>query len=119
MLSGYVREIHGYGIRVPRLLFRGITQTMYGSKLREKGGLSYTTLREAVLAKLEAIGLDERQYDLHSLRAGGASLTAVKACLTSLGTRPSASQLVACTVTSLPYKLCTSHGKKLHRQSQF
>ena len=57
-------------------LFRGITQTKNGSKLREKGGLSYTTVREAVLAKLEAIGLDKRQYGLHSLRAGGASAAA-------------------------------------------
>ena len=38
--------------------------------------LSYTTVREAVLAKLEAIGLDKRQYGLHSLRAGGASAAA-------------------------------------------
>ena len=40
-------------------LFRGITQTKNGSKLREKRGLSYTTVREAVLGKLEAIGLDK------------------------------------------------------------
>ena len=31
-------------------------------------------------------------------------LSAVKACLIGFGARPSASQLVACTVTSLPYK---------------
>ena len=52
-------------------LSRRITQTKNGSKLRENGGLSYTTIREAVLAKLEAIGLDKCQYGLHSLRAGG------------------------------------------------
>ena len=40
-------------------LLRGITQTKNGSKLRSKGGLSYTTVRETVLAKLEAIGLDK------------------------------------------------------------
>ena len=57
-------------------LFRGITHTKNGTKLREKGGLSYTTIREAVLQKLEAIGLDRRQYGLHSLRAGGASAAA-------------------------------------------
>ena len=44
-------------------------------------------------------------------------LSAVKACLTSLGACPSASQLVACTVTSLPYNPCTSHGRKPHRCS--
>ena len=58
------------------LLFRGITQTKNGSKLREKGGLSYTTICEAVLAKLEAIGLDKHQYGLHSLKVGGASAAA-------------------------------------------
>ena len=44
-------------------------------------------------------------------------LSAVKACLTRLGVRPSASQLAACTVTSLPYKSCTRHSKKPHRCS--
>ena len=44
-------------------------------------------------------------------------LSAVKACLISLGTHPSVSQLVACTVTSRPYKSYTSHSKKLHSHS--
>ena len=44
-------------------------------------------------------------------------LSAVKACLISLGARPSASQLVACTVMSLPYKPYTSHGRKPHSRS--
>ena len=57
-------------------LFRGIIQTKNGSKLRSKVGLSYTAVREAVLAKLEAIGLDRREYGLHSLRAGGATSAA-------------------------------------------
>ena len=57
-------------------LFRGIVQTKMGSKLRDKGGLSYTTVREAVLERLEAIGLDKKLYGLHSLRAGGASAAA-------------------------------------------
>ena len=38
-------------------LFRGIVKTTKGCKLRDKGSLSYTTVREAVLSKLEAIGL--------------------------------------------------------------
>ena len=57
-------------------LFRGIVHTKKGSKLRDKGGLSYTTVRESVLERLEAIGLDKRLYGLHSLRAGGASAAA-------------------------------------------
>ena len=39
-------------------------------------GTSYTTIREAVLQKIEAIGLDKQQYGRHSLRAGGASAAA-------------------------------------------
>ena len=38
-------------------------------------------------------------------------LSAVKACLIIVGARPTASQLVACIVTSLSYKPLTSHGK--------
>ena len=54
-------------------LFRGIVQTKKGSKLRDKGGLSYTMERESILDRLEAIGLDRCLYGLHSLRAGGTS----------------------------------------------
>ena len=38
--------------------------------------LSYTRVREVMLEMLEAIGLDKRQFGLHSLRAGGASAAA-------------------------------------------
>ena len=57
-------------------LFRGIVNTKNGTRLRNNGSLSYTTVREAVLEKVEAISLDKRQYGLHSLRAGGASAAA-------------------------------------------
>ena len=40
-------------------------------------------------------------------------LSALQDSLTSLGARPSASQLAICIVTSLLYKPCTRHGKKL------
>ena len=55
-----------------------------------------------------------REWSGSCIRLTHFILSAVKACLTSLGTRPSASQLVACTVTSLPYKPYTNHGKKPH-----
>ena len=42
------------------------------------------------------------------------NLSALKDSLTSLGRRPSASQLAVCIVTPLPYKPCTRHGKKPH-----
>ena len=52
-------------------------QTKNESKLREKGGLSYTTICKAVIAvKLEAIRFDKCQCGLYSLRAGGASAAA-------------------------------------------
>ena len=57
-------------------LFRGIVQTKKGSKLRDKGWLSYTTVHKSVLDRLEAIGLDRRLYGLHSLKAGGVSAAA-------------------------------------------
>jgi hypothetical protein len=57
-------------------LFRGITRTKSGVKLRKKGGLSYTRMRELLLEKIEAIGLNPKLYGLHSLRAGGATVAA-------------------------------------------
>ena len=57
-------------------LFRGICTTKSESKLRNSGGLSYTRAREVMLDMLSAIGLDKRQFGLHSLRAGGASAAA-------------------------------------------
>lgn len=57
-------------------LFRGITRTKCGIKLRKKGGLSYTRMRELLLEKIEAIGLNPKLYSLHSLRAGGATAAA-------------------------------------------
>ena len=60
-------------VKSEQFLFRGIIHSKNGSKLRDNGGLSYTTVRETVLERFKAIGLDKQQYGLHSLRAGGAS----------------------------------------------
>ena len=38
--------------------------------------MSYSRAREIVLCAFEAIGLPRQDYDLHSLRAGGASAAA-------------------------------------------
>ena len=57
-------------------LFRGIIRTKNGVKLRPKGSLSYTRMRELLLEKLAQVGLDPKDYGLHSLRAGGASAAA-------------------------------------------
>ena len=58
------------------LLFRGITRTRHGERLRPAGGLSYTRLRELFIAKWRELGYDPSQFGLHSLRAGGASAAA-------------------------------------------
>ena len=57
-------------------LFRGITHTKQGERLRPSGSLSYTRMRELFLAKLAQLGFDPKQFSLHSLRAGGASAAA-------------------------------------------
>ena len=57
-------------------LFRGIVHTKKGERLRVSGGLSYTRLRELLLAKFEQLGCDKGCFSPHSLRAGGASAAA-------------------------------------------
>ena len=57
-------------------LFRGITKTKQGERLRASGSLSYTRMRELFLAKLTQLGFDSTKYGLHSLRSGGATAAA-------------------------------------------
>ena len=58
-------------------IFRGVTKTKHYEKLRVMNKpLSYTRVREIVLATLKSIGLNERLYGTHSLRAGGATHSA-------------------------------------------
>lgn len=57
-------------------LFRGITRSKNGERLRSSGTLSYSRMRELFRAKLQELGFDPNQYGLHSLRAGGASAAA-------------------------------------------
>ena len=59
-----------------KFLFRGLSKTRDGYRLRASGGLSYSRVRELVLEKLIALGLDKRKFGLHSLRSGGASAAA-------------------------------------------
>ena len=40
------------------------------------GALSYKEMRELFLSKLSELGLDPKQFALHSLRAGGATAAA-------------------------------------------
>jgi hypothetical protein len=57
-------------------LFEAICHTKNGEKLRKWGSVSYTPVRELLLAKLRALGYDSALYGTHSLRAGGATLAA-------------------------------------------
>ena len=57
-------------------LFSQLISTKDGQKLHDSAILSYTRARELVLTILESVGLDHKQFSLHSLRAGGASAAA-------------------------------------------
>ena len=59
-----------------KFLFRGLTRTKEGYRLRPSGGIRYSRVRELLLDKLSAVGLDPKQFGLHSLRSGGASAAA-------------------------------------------
>ena len=53
-------------------LFRGITKTKNGERLRASGSLSYTRMRELFMSKLKELGFDASKFGMHSLRSGGA-----------------------------------------------
>ena len=57
-------------------LFRWLIATKNGQKLRDSANISYTRARKLVLAIVESIGLDRKQFSLHSLRFGGVSAAA-------------------------------------------
>ena len=57
-------------------LFRAITKTKHGEKLRSSGRITYCTLRELFRKKLVELGLPPDRFGLHSLRAGGATAAA-------------------------------------------
>ena len=75
MLERYMKlgEIQG---DPDRLLFRGLSSTKQGYRLRASGGINYTRVQELLLEMLEAVGLDSKLFGLHSLRSGGASAAA-------------------------------------------
>ena len=57
-------------------LFRALSRTKTGYRLRPSGGISYTRVQELVLERIKAIGLDPKKFGLHRLRSGGASAAA-------------------------------------------
>ena len=58
------------------LLFRGLTHTKHGERLRATGGLSYTCMRELFITNLRNLDYDATKFGLYSLRAGGAMAAA-------------------------------------------
>ena len=75
MLERYV-ALAGLSYTSKLRLFRGIVHTRGGERLRAAGSLSYTRMRELLLAKLAQLGYDPKLFGLHSLRAGGATAAA-------------------------------------------
>ena len=75
MLEWYMLRV-GLDTKSKLFLFRGITKTGNGKRLRSTGTLSYTTVREQFRSKMRELGYSVSGYGLHSLRAGGASAAA-------------------------------------------
>ena len=64
-------------VKCDMYIFRGIVRSKNGYKLRlSDQAISYTTAREHVLDLLKNIGLDPKEFGLHSLRSGGATAAA-------------------------------------------
>ena len=57
-------------------VFRAISKTKLGEKLRKGGGLSYSRARKLLLEKIKSMGMDPALFGMHSLRAGGATAAA-------------------------------------------
>ena len=50
-----------------------MVHTEEGDNLSKSGGLSYTRMRELLLAKIKQLGWDPALFGMHSLCAGGAT----------------------------------------------
>ena len=60
-----------------KFIFRQIYHSKQGFKLKDlEKSISYTTVRDILLTNLKNIGLGKTQFDLHSLRSGGATAAA-------------------------------------------
>ena len=59
-------------------IFRAISKGKKSLLHRKNKPISYTTIRQNLLKVIKAVGLNWKDYGLHSLRVGGASLAANK-----------------------------------------
>lgn len=71
-------EMANIDVHSDEFIFRSIAycKSSQSYVLKGKTCLSYTRAREILLSSLESIGLDKRNFGLHSLRAGGATAAA-------------------------------------------
>ena len=58
------------------IIFRGISRSKHGYKLKGTKPISYSTVRQNVLSAIGKIGLDRKRFGLHSFRRGGATYAA-------------------------------------------
>ena len=75
MLESYLLET-GTLLSDQRRLLRPICKSKKSEKLRESGSISYSCLRDLFKKKLKDLGYNPDEFDLHSLRAGGATAAA-------------------------------------------
>ena len=74
ILQAYLKKA---GITSSGFIFRGVSKTKDGHKLRKADKpISYSTPRDDVLKAIGEIGLDRSLFGLHSMRRGGATYAA-------------------------------------------
>ena len=76
-LEDYLRLVNII-IGSSQCIFRAISKDKKSRLRRKNKPISYTTIRQNLLKVIKAVGLNWKDYDLHSLGAGGASLAANK-----------------------------------------
>ncbi len=76
VLSAYL-TLAGITRSDKQYVFRASSRTKTGAVLRKNDKpISYTTVRDTVLAEIEAVGEDRSNYGVHSFRRGGATQAA-------------------------------------------
>ena len=76
-LEDYMRLVN-INISSSQYIFRAISKSRKSRLRRKNKPISYTTIRQNLLKVIKAVGLNWKDYGLHSFRAGGASLAANK-----------------------------------------
>ena len=61
---------------IRREVFRAIIRSKESERLQKSGSISFTCVREIILAKLGSLGYSPELYGTHSFRAKGAMLAA-------------------------------------------